>query len=141
MPEESKIGTTVTYSDPDDTRKPVSIAGVTLPPGESVDLSDFMDEGKATRLAEQLAKNPHFQVEGGPDWQQELEERNRKLFEHEQRINEQRRRATKKRTEAEPEEPEPPEGYEAPVSNQLEGAAPRVSEAQARRSRRTQPEE
>lgn len=61
-----KLGTKVTYLNPDGSAKETSIQGVTLKEGEAVDLAETLPEAEARALAKKLALNPFFQVEGGP---------------------------------------------------------------------------
>lgn len=66
VPEDQE--TEVTYIDLDDTRKPVTIAGVTFAPGDTLDLVEFMNsEDEAKRLAFKLSTNRYFKVKGSED--------------------------------------------------------------------------
>lgn len=140
MPEEKKLGTKITYTDPDGNNKPVEVLGVPLAPGKTVDLADFVDEKEAQRVAEKLAGNPYFRVEGGPDHKGIREKREQRLIEQEEAVQEAFRRNQAKRQPAD-QEPEAPESYEAPTSSTLESNAPRTAPSdlppQPRSSRRS----
>lgn len=64
MPDEKKQSTVVTYLDPSDKGRPVKIHGVSLLPGKSVDLAEFMPRAKAEKAAAALMGNRFFGVEG-----------------------------------------------------------------------------
>lgn len=128
MPEENKLGTSVTYLDPNGKKKPVRIAGVSLEPNKATDLADFFPQERAERLAQQLSTNPHFQVEGGPDNSGQLEDLAAARFDHEQKVQETYRKQQEARrplSETELREPEAPADYDAPDQPTLENA-PRV---------------
>lgn len=65
MPDkEKKQSTVVTYLDPGEKGRPVTMHGVSLVPGKSVDLADFMPREKAEKAAASLAGNRYFEVQG-----------------------------------------------------------------------------
>jgi hypothetical protein len=126
MPEvdADKIGTTVTYLDPNGKKKPVRIQGVSLKPNEATDLADFFHADKAKRVALSLALNPHFQVEGGPDNSEQLETLQQNRFQHEQEVQATYQRQLAERQPYDPElngTAEPPPGYTPPGDNMLVG--------------------
>lgn len=127
MPDEKKLGTTITYLDPDGNNKPVRVLDIPLAPNKAVDLADFVSQGDAEAMAKKLAGNPFFKVEGGPDHSEAREDRQARLFKQEQDVQSAFRRNQERRKPAEPEEPEAPETYNAPSENTLEGGnAPHV---------------
>lgn len=141
MPEEKKLGTKITYLDPDGNGKPVEVLGVPLAPNKAIDLVDFVDEGEAERMATKLAGNPYFKVEGGPDHSKAREKRAQRLQEQEAAVQQAFER-NKARRAPEPDEPEAPDSYDAPTTNTLEGAPARTAQdpnlpPQPRSSRRT----
>lgn len=83
---DDNISTSITFKDPEDARKPVTVGGVKILPGETVDLADFMDRGRAEALAKGLAGSTYFQVEGQPDTSAEAEKREQAKREREQAI-------------------------------------------------------
>lgn len=123
MADEEKIGTKVTFKDPDGVKQPVTIQGVTLAPGDEVDLAEFLEQDKAEALAKSLAANRYFAVEGGPD--HEADEQRRA-----EARAEQAQRASQKVEEANQSPPE----YQAPEQ-------PRLEAQRTRNAKRTSPPE
>jgi hypothetical protein len=80
--------TQVTYLDPEGTGLPVKIHGISLLPGESVDLADVLPEDQAKERAFKLSKNPFFKVSGGEDLQKQIDERAQNAAELEQKAHE-----------------------------------------------------
>jgi hypothetical protein len=74
MPEEKKLGDSVTYTNPDRGNKLMTVAGVLLKEGESVNLVEKLGESRARPIIDKLAKNRFFKVEGGEDHQQKQQE-------------------------------------------------------------------
>ena len=70
MPEEKKLGDSVTYTNPDKGNKLMTVGGVLLKEGESVNLVEKLGEARARPIIEKLAKNRYFKVEGGEDHSQ-----------------------------------------------------------------------
>jgi hypothetical protein len=66
MAEEKKLGPGITYTNPDKTSKIVTVAGVLLKEGQSVNLVEKLGEKQAQPILNKLAKNRYFQVDGGP---------------------------------------------------------------------------
>lgn len=126
-----QLGTNVVYTDPDNTRRPVSVGGVTFVPDRSVDLTRYLDEGQAKRLAKRLAGNPYFQVEGGPDHEEERRRREEAAREQQALLQ-----ATAERQYYGDDERRdlPPEGYEPPNGGGLE--TPTATRSPARTKRR-----
>jgi hypothetical protein len=134
MADENKLGTTVTYMDPNDKRKPVRIQGVSLAPNKATNLADFMPQEKAEQLARRLSTNHHFQVEGGPDHEATREDQQARLFEHEQEVQRAfRNNQARRQPEPALNEPEAPESYNAPEATRLENA-PHLTETEARKA-------
>src|SRR4051812_25597481 len=65
---ETKLGPSVTYTNPTHDAKLVTIAGVLLREGQSVNLEEQLGAVRAAPILKKLSQNTHFQVEGGPDW-------------------------------------------------------------------------
>lgn len=71
-----KLGTRATYLGAGEgDRRPVVMNGVVFRPGQTVNLADTLDEDKAKAMAQKLAGNTFFSVEGGPDYSELAEER------------------------------------------------------------------
>jgi len=118
-----KLGTSVTYQDPDKTGNGVTMQGVYFAPGEAVDLAKFLPEPEAKKMAQKLAGNPYFRVQGGPDHQELLEERQKHEAEAEKHKQEvaQRQAEKQQRRPGPGGEPEAPASYRAPEAPTLEG--------------------
>lgn len=125
MPEENKLGTSVTYLDPNDRRKPVSVQGVWFEPNKATDVAEYLPTKQAEQLVKKLAGNQHFQVDGGPDHSETLNAMEDRRREREREINRTYFSQQAKRRPLE-DEPEAPEHYRAPEFNELEGNAPRT---------------
>lgn len=64
---EKKLGPSVTYLNPDKSAKLVTVAGVLMKEGESVNLVERLGEAKAEPVLKKLAGNKYFKVDGGPE--------------------------------------------------------------------------
>jgi len=128
MPEDNQLGTSVTYLDPNDRRKPVRIQGVYFEPNQTTDLTEFLPQKQAEQLAKKLSVNHFFQVEGGPNHQEQLREQEQRRFEQEQRIQDTYFRQQKRRLPLDEDQgQELPPNYNAPENATLEGQnAPRT---------------
>jgi hypothetical protein len=143
--DQPKLGTKVTYVDPDREKVPVTMKGgiggtdVMFVPGEATDLAEFMPKERAETMARKLAGNRYFQVEGGPDHEKERqqaeqrrreqEERKREIEqEQEQKMSPERRRKR---------EAQMPPDYKPPDEARLENETP----AQKRRRERQEAEQ
>lgn len=71
MAEQQKLGPNVTYTNPDHDAKLVTIAGVLLKEGESVNLEERLGAAQAAPIFKKLAGSRHFKVDGGQDWSQQ----------------------------------------------------------------------
>jgi hypothetical protein len=120
--DEDKLGTSVTYNDPNGTKQPIKMGDVTFVPGESVDLAELVNEDRAKELAKKLANNPAFSVEGGPDHKKLAEGRKK----HEEEVAKKQEEADQKTREA----AERQQNYKAPEHQTLEHET-RGSRAQA----------
>ena len=71
-----KLGPNVTFNDYNkEGTKSVSIEGVLLEDGKSVNLVEALGEARAQPLLKKLAGNPSFKVDGGPDHQAEAKKK------------------------------------------------------------------
>lgn len=122
MADEKTQSTKITFTDPERTGKPVTVAGVQLMPGEAADLADFMDEDRAKEIASSFTQNSYFHVEGGPDHAALNEERDARARQHAEQVQDAIERQEDKRILG-GNEPLPPETYEAPNENKLVGAS------------------
>jgi hypothetical protein len=75
MAEEKKLGPSVKYTNPDKTSKLITVAGVLIKEGESVNLVERLGEAKAAQVLKKLAGNRYFKVDGGPDHEAEEKKR------------------------------------------------------------------
>lgn len=132
MPE---LKTKVKYNDLDGTRNVVTIQGVSFKPDESLELTDFLPEPQAKKLAEKLSTNPYFDVAGGEDKTADREEREANLAKREQELQDIRQKqylATMKQA-ADEGTPVPPADVSMPETLQL------AENPQARKGNRTPP--
>lgn len=72
-PEEKKLGPSVTYTNPDGGAKLVTVAGVLMKAGQSVNLVEKLGESGAAPILKKLSGNRYFKVDGGPDHSKEEE--------------------------------------------------------------------
>jgi hypothetical protein len=112
---DKKLGPSVTYIDHDKSARLVTVAGVPLRDGESVNLEDALGPERAKGVLQKLAGNPYFEVQGGPKAERRLgtpEELGvvAPLAENAIRTEQQARLRGE----------EPPEDYDAPVAAVLE---------------------
>jgi len=115
--QQKKLGA-VTFQDPDKTGQPVSVKGVTFIPGEAVNVDELFSEDEAEALKQDLSKNSHFKVEGGPDHRKVLEARQK----HEEEAMKKRAELAEKaqRHAQRGGEPQPPPGFKGPDQAHLE---------------------
>jgi hypothetical protein len=142
--QQPKLGPSATYrpDDPND-KNPVQMAGVTFFPGEAVDLEDRLGQQPAQAVLKKLAGNRFFQVDGGPDWQEQA----RKRQEAEQQDQERTQKLNEERSQQQRQAqqgaagatgaavnnengqvgtlPEPPEDWEGPPEATLESSSVR----------------
>jgi len=118
--DDDKLGTSVTYSDPNQTKQPIRMGEVTFMPGESVDLGEFLAEDQAKEMARKLAKNPSFKVEGGPDHKKLIEARQK----HEEEVAKKQTEITERQQkEAARQQGQPPADWKGPDQPSLEHQA------------------
>jgi hypothetical protein len=118
---EQKLGA-VTYLDPDKTGQPVGVKGVTFAPNEAINVNELFAEDEAEQLKKDLANNPHFRVEGGPDHRKILEGR----AQHQQQAEQARQRIVDKQVaNTRRGEPQPPPDWKGPAEARLETPAPK----------------
>jgi hypothetical protein len=117
LQEESKLGTTVTYTNPRRKGAPTSVGGVPMREGQSVDLAKFLPEDQAKTLAKKLSGNRFFQVQGGPKHEEQAESRDN-MFMAGGVMPQVLAAEQNARLRGE----EPPEGYDAPLEPVLEGS-------------------
>ena len=116
--EEDKIGTSVTFLDPDNTG-PVTMRGVPFLKDEQVDLDEFMPEAQAKEMAKKLAGNAHFKVEGGPDHQAQREKQQKAQEEVEKKKQEAAERQAQQLQRGAQSE-QPPPDWKGPEKPHLE---------------------
>lgn len=73
MAEEKKLGPSVTYTNPDKGAKLVTVAGILLKEGQSVNIVQRLGEKAAEPILKRLANSTYFKVDGGPDHAAALE--------------------------------------------------------------------
>jgi hypothetical protein len=69
MADEKKLGPGIVYTNPDKSTPLMTVAGVLLREGKSVNLVEKLGEARATPILQKLAKVRFFKVDGGPDHQ------------------------------------------------------------------------
>ncbi len=69
--EEKKLGPNATYTNPDKGAKLITMAGVLMKEGQSVNLVEKLGEARAAPIMKKLAGNRYFRVDGGPDHSKE----------------------------------------------------------------------
>jgi hypothetical protein len=110
------LGPNITYLNPDGDVKTVGVLGITFRENEPVNVTEILGKGRAQQLLRKLAGNPHFRVDGGPDHREARGDPER-LSQHTAAgalamAAERQARLTGQ---------EPPEDYDAPLKEVLEG--------------------
>jgi hypothetical protein len=120
--DEEKLGTSVTYTDPNQSKQSITMGEVTFFPGEAVDLATILSEDRAKEMAKKLANNPAFKVEGGPDHEKVIEGRKK----HEEEVaKKQQQAAERQQQEAQRGgRSQPPADWKGPDKPTLEHEAP-----------------
>ena len=119
---DADIGTSVTYTDPNQTKMPIKMGEISYMPGESVDLAEFLPEDQAKALARKLANNSAFKVEGGPDHKKLLEAR-QKHDEEAQKKQQEISERQQKEAARQQSQPQPPHDWKGPEQPSLEHQA------------------
>jgi hypothetical protein len=109
---EQKLGA-ITYADPNGTGQPIEVKGHNFPPNQAVNVNDLFPEHEAEQLKKDLANNPHFRVEGGPDHSKILEARSK----HDEAAQKHRQEVAEKQGRA---QQQPPPDWKGPEKPSLE---------------------
>jgi hypothetical protein len=118
--DDDKLGTSVTYTDPNQTKMPIRMGEITFIPGESTDLAQFLTEDQAKAMARRLANNAAFKVEGGPDHTKLLEARQKH---EEEATKKQQEISERQQKDAARQQSQPPPDWKGPDQPSLEHQA------------------